>query len=249
MAVITILSAGAAQAVVEKIAAGYTRDTGNDVKAEFSAVGAMKQRVIAGEPVDVILLTSALVDELAASHHVAPGSRADLGKVGTGVAVRAGAPQPDVSSEPALRGNLLAARRVVCPDPAVATAGKVVMRTLEKLEIAAQVQPRMQFFPNGYAAMKWLADSWGALELGITQITEILANPGVTYVGPLPGTLQMKTTYSAGVAARATNAPAAKEFIRRLTSVSARPILAKAGYEFENINPYPPAIHDLQAPT
>ena len=70
MAVIRILSAGAAQAVVEKIAAGYTRDTGNDVKAEFSAVGAMKQRVVAGEPVDLIVLTSALIDELAVFGHV-----------------------------------------------------------------------------------------------------------------------------------------------------------------------------------
>ena len=249
MAVIRILSAGAAQAVVEKVAAIYARDTGIEVKADFSAVGTMKQRVVAGEPVDVILLTSALVDELAVSHHVVPGSRADLGKVGTGVAVRTGAPLPDVSSEPALRGILLAAHRIVCPDPAVATAGKVVMRTLEKLEIAVQVQPRMQFFPNGYAAMKWLAESRGGLELGITQITEILANPGVAYVGPLPGALQMKTIYSAGVAARAANAPAAAEFIRRLTSVSARPILAKAGYEFENISPCPPTTHDVEVPT
>lgn len=234
---------------MEKIAAGYTRDTGNDVKAEFSAVGAMKQRVVAGEPVDVIVLTGALVDELVASSHVAPGTRADLGKVGTGVAVRTGAPAPDVSNVEMLRGSLLAARKVVCPDPATATAGKVVMRVLEQLGISAQMLPRMQYFPNGYAAMKWLAESRDPAGIGITQVTEILANPGVTYVGPLPGALQTKTTYSAGVAARAANAPAAREFIRRLTSVSARPILAKAGYEFENISPYPPAIHDLQAPT
>jgi ABC-type molybdate transport system substrate-binding protein len=69
--------------------------------------------------------------------------------------------------------------------------------------------------------------------LGITQITEILATPGVTYVGPLPGALQMKTTYSAGVAARAANTQGATEFIGRLTSASARPILAEAGYEFD----------------
>jgi molybdate transport system substrate-binding protein len=249
MAVMRILSAGAAQAVVEKIAAVYTRDTGIEVKADFSAVGAMKQRVIDGEPVDLIVLTSALIDELAVSSHVSPGSRADLGKVGTGVAVRAGAPLPDVSSELAIRGSLVAARSVVCPDPAVATAGKVVMQMLERLEIAAQLRPRLQFFPNGYAAMKSLAGSRDAGTLGITQITEILANPGVSYVGPLPGALQMKTTYSAGIAARAANASAAAEFIRRLASVSARPILAEAGYEFDNISPYPPTIHDLEVPT
>jgi molybdate transport system substrate-binding protein len=232
MSVIRILSAGAAQAVVERIGAAYTRETGNGVKAEFGAVGAMKARLLAGETADLIVLTAALIDELAHSGEVVAGSRADLGKVGTGIAVRGGAPLPDVASARALRGSLLGAAKVVCPDPAAATAGKVVMKVLEDLGVAAEMGPRMQFFPNGYAAMKWLAESRGAHELGITQITEILANPGVTYVGPLPGALQTATVYSAGVAARAQNAAGAREFIARL--VSARPVLAKAGYEFDN---------------
>jgi molybdate transport system substrate-binding protein len=234
MAVVRILSAGAAQAVVESIAAAYTRETGDGVKAEFGAVGAMKARVAGGEAVDVIVLTGALIEELAASGEVVAGSRSDLGKVGTGVAVRAGAPAPDVSSAQALRGSLLAASRIVCPDPATATAGKVVMGVLERLGIATQVHSRLQFFPNGYAAMKWLAESRGTGETGITQKTEILANPGVNYVGPLPGELQVKTLYSAGLAAQASNAEGARAFIARLTAPAARNLLAKAGYEFDN---------------
>ena len=233
MAVVHILSAGAAQAVVENIAAAYTRQTGNGVKADFSAVGAMKTRVVGGELVDVIVLTGALIDELIASGHVVAGSRSDIGKVGTGVAVRAGTPMPDVSSARALRGSLLAAGRIVCPDPATATAGKVVMGVLERLGIAAQMQARMQFFPNGFAAMKWLAESRGTLEAGITQITEILANPGVNYAGPLPGDLQVMTVYAAGVAARAQNPNGAQDFIARLTAPIARTMLARAGYEFD----------------
>jgi len=229
-----ILSAGAAQAVVETIADAYTRETGDPVTAEFSAVGAMKARVVAGEAVDVVILTGALIDELVSSGHVAPGSRADLGKVGTGVAVRAGTPLPDVSSAQALRASLLAATAMVFPDPAVATAGKVVMQACEKLGIADQVRSRMQHFPNGYAAMRWLAASGGRNEIGITQITEILANKGVTYVGPLPGDLQAKAIYAAGLATRAAEAAAARKFIARLTGASARPMLAKAGYEFDN---------------
>jgi molybdate transport system substrate-binding protein len=234
VSVLRILSAGAAQAVVERIATAYTGETGNGVKAEFSAVGAMKARVIAGEPVDLIVLTGALIDELAASGHVAAGSRRDLGAVATGVAVRAGTPLPDISDARKLRANLLAATKVVCPDPATATAGKAVMQMLDRLGIVAEVQPRMQYFPNGYAAMKWLAGSRGALEIGITQATEILPNPGVIYVGPLPGELKIKTVYSAGLAARAQNPEGAREFIARLTAPAARPILAKAGYEFED---------------
>ena len=228
-----ILSAGAAQAVVEQIAAAYTRDTGDAVEAEYSAVGAMKARVVAGEAVDVIVLTGALIDELIQSGHVAPGSRADLGKVGTGVAVRAGAPLPDVASAQALRAALAAATVVAFPDPAVATAGKVVMQVCEKLGIADAVKAKMKLFPNGYAAMGWLAGTRGN-EIGITQITEILANKGVTYAGPLPGDLQSKAVYSAGLALRAAQAGAARAFIARLTGSSARPILAKAGYEFDN---------------
>jgi molybdate transport system substrate-binding protein len=233
MATIRILSGGAAQAVVEKIAAEFRRDTGHEISAEFSAVGAMKEKVVAGEPVDVIILTAALVDGLIASDFVVPGSRSDLGRVGTGVAVRAGTPLPDVSNADVLRGNMLAATCIACPDPAFATAGKVVMNLVERLGIAEQVKSRMKYFPNGYAAMGWLAASAGSLELGITQITEILPNKGVTLAGPLPEYLQMKTVYSAGLASRAANADVAKEFIARLTAPAARPILAAAGYEID----------------
>ena len=233
MAIIRILSAGAAQAVVEKIAAGYSRDTGYTIEADFSAVGAMKARVAAGEAVDIIILTGALIDELVESGQVARGSRADLGTVGTGVAVRAGTPLPDVSSARVLRGNLLAATKVVCPDPATATAGKVVMQALECLGIVDPVKPHLRFFPNGYAAMRDLAGGRAPYEMGITQITEILANPGVTYVGPLPGELQARTVYSAGLASRSAEPGAARDFISRLTGASARPVLAAAGYEFD----------------
>ena len=228
-----IFSAGAAQAVVEEIGAAYLRDTKHDIHGEFSAVGAMKARVVAGEAVDVVILTSALIDELIQSGHVVAGSRADLGKVGTGIAVRAGARAPDVSSGQALRDALQAATAVTFPDPAVATAGKVVMQVCDKLGVADEVKRKMKPFPNGYAAMKWLAET-GGNELGITQITEIRANGGVTYVGPLPGDLQSKAVYSAGLAAKAVNPAAAREFIARLTGTSAKPVLAKAGYEFDS---------------
>jgi molybdate transport system substrate-binding protein len=231
---LNVLSAGAAQAVVEKIAEGYTNDTRREVNGEFSAVGAIKQRVLEGARADVIILTGALIDELIAAGQVVAGSRADLGKVGTGVAVRAGTPLPDVSSADALRASVLAATQVVCPDPATATAGKVVMQVLGRLGIEDRVKPRLRFFPNGYAAMKWLTESRGQGELGITQITEILANKGVTYAGPLPGELQTKTIYSAGLSARAAEPGAAREFIARLTSPEARSVLAKAGYEFND---------------
>lgn len=233
MATLRILSAGAAQAVVEKIAADFKRDTGHEILAEFSAVGAMKERVIAGEAVDVIILTRGLIEELVELGFVAPSSPADLGKVGTGVAVRAGTPVPDVSNAETLRGNLLAAAVIACPDPAVATAGKVVMRMMEGLGIVGRIKEKMKFFPNGYAAMKWLAGSSGTLQMGITQTTEILPNKGVKLAGPLPGEFQVKTVYSAGLASRAAQPAIARDFIARLVAPAAKPLLAAAGYELD----------------
>lgn len=231
MATLRILSGGAAQAVVEKIAEEFRRETGHEISGEFSAVGAMRDKLVAGAAADVVILTAALIDELAATGHVVAGSRTDLGKVGTGVAVRAGTPLPDVSNPEALRGNLLAASKIACPDPAVATAGKVVMRMAELLGISGQIKSKMQFFPNGYAAMKWLAASSGSLEMGITQVTEILPNAGVKLAGQLPDALQMKAVYSAGLGMRAANAGVAQAFIARLVAPAARPVLMACGYE------------------
>lgn len=231
MATLQILSAGAAQAVVQKVIADYRRDTGNEVAASFGAVGAMKAKALSGAPVDLIVLTDAMIDELIASGFVS-GARADLGKVGTGVAVRAGAAKPDVSQTDSLRAALRAASVITFPDPAVATAGKIVMACLDQLGIAAEVKARLKFFPNGNAAMNWLAAEGDARAIGITQNTEILPIAGVTYVAPLPDAFQAKATYSAGCASASRLGAEARDFMSRLTSPAARPMLAAAGYEF-----------------
>jgi molybdate transport system substrate-binding protein len=231
LATLNIFSAGAAQAVVTQIAERFQRESGDPVSAVYGAVGAMKARVVAGEPADVIVLTAALIDELIQQGLVVPGSRIDLGKVGTGVAVRAGTPLPDVRNAQVLRGNLLAATKIVCPDPAVATAGKVVLNVLERLGIAGEVTARLQYFPSGYPAMAYLAQSTGTLEMGITQITEIMANRGVTLVGPLPPELQSIAVYSVGLAAHSAHPEWAQEFIRRLTGVNAHAVLSAAGFD------------------
>jgi len=231
MATLRVLSAGAAQAVVEDIMAQLERDTGHQVIADCGAVGAMKKRVVDGEAVDVILLTRALIDELIGSGHVVPGSVHDLGKVGTGVAVRKGTTPPDIATEAALARALGSATRIAFPDPATATAGKVIVSMLETLGIHDAVRDRFQFFPNGYAAMGWLAQTTGEGIIGMTQVSEILANPAVTYVGPFPDRFQMKATYSASIAARAAEPALARDFVSRLAAPAFRERLRTAGYE------------------
>jgi molybdate transport system substrate-binding protein len=231
LATLRILSAGAAQAVTERIIEDFRRDTGSDVTADFGAVGAMKARVERGEAVDVIILTRPMIEELARAKLVAQDSRFDLGRVGTGVAVRAGTPLADVSTPETLRASVLSAPRIVCPDPEIATAGKVVMALMDKLGVAAEIHGRMQFFPNGYAAMRWLAADGSPHELGITQITEILPNQGVSYAGPLPDAFQMKAVYSAAIARHATEPQLARDFVQRFETAAGRVLLEQAGYE------------------
>ena len=122
MAVLRLLSAGAAQAVCEEVIAAFTRETGHQVEAAYGAVGAMKARMVGGDPCDVIILSAQLIQDLVSAGMVAISSVKDIGKVGTGVAVRAGTPLPEVGNREALRANILAASVIVCPDPAIATA-------------------------------------------------------------------------------------------------------------------------------
>lgn len=231
MATLRILSAGAAQAVTERLIEAFRRETGHEVEADFGAVGAMKALVMGGQPVDVIILTRPLIEELIDASWAQPGLRVDLGRVATGVAVRAGTPVPDISNADLLRVRILTATRIVFPDPAVATAGKVVMSLLEKLGVVDEVHSRIQLFPNGYAAMKWLAQTYGTGGLGITQVTEILPNAGVSYAGPLPEPFQMKAVYSAALAAHAPQLALAEDFIARFQALGARSLLTEAGYE------------------
>lgn len=230
MPTLNILSAGAAQAVTERIVDTFKRDARCDVVAEFGAVGAMKARLESGAAADVIILTRAMINELEQAGVVERDSRVDLGTVATGVAVHRDAAVPAVQTSKRLRDAILAASTIVCPDPAIATAGKVVLALMEKLGIAQTVEGRLRFFPNGYAAMRWLAESGTPSDMGITQVTEILPNKGVAYAGPLPPEHQMKTVYSAALVSRAAEPRLARELLERYSG-AARALLREAGYE------------------
>lgn len=231
MAQLTVISAGAAQSVVAQVAVAMRRDGEHEVSATFGAVGAQKARVLAGEPADVIVLTRALVDELTHQGHVVEGSRADLGGVGLGVAVRSGTAPPDVGTVEGFRASLRGAHAISFPDPQLATAGIHLMAVLERLGLRGELAERLRPFPNGNAAMNALARSEGPGQLGITMITEIKLVGGIDLVAPLPAEIQATTLYSAGVATRAAHPDLAREFVRRLAGPDARLMLATAGFE------------------
>jgi len=228
---LNILSGGAAQSVVNGLAGDFRAATGYELACSFSAVGAMKAKLLSGAPADLVILTQALIAELAAGGRVLPDSCADLGRVRTGVAVRAGDPLPDIADAAALRSALLAAEGIYFPDPQKATAGIHFAGVLDKLGVQGEVGPRLKTYPNGATAMRELAEAQGARLVGCTQVTEINNTPGVVLVGLLPREFELATVYSVGVCATAANPDIARRFAALLTGEASRALRVKAGFE------------------
>lgn len=220
-----LLSGGAAQALV-------TRMKGQrDIHATFGAVGAMRDKLLAGEACDVLVLTQALIEQLAAAGHVQPGTITPLGVVKTGVAVRAGDARPDISGAAALKSALLRASGVYFPDPQKATAGIHFMKVLKSVGADGELRERLRTFPNGATAMGAMAASGERGAIGCTQVTEILFTSGVQLVGLLPKEFELATVYTAAVCTKASQPQAAREFIALLDSDEAAPVRAQCGFE------------------
>jgi molybdate transport system substrate-binding protein len=226
-----ILSAGAAQGVINALADSFRAETGCEIAGTFGAVGAMKEKLLSGEPADVIVLTRAQIAELAAAGQVVPGAHADLGTVRTGVAVRSADPAPDIADAQALRDALLGAQAIFFPDPQRATAGIHFAKVLRMLGIAEEVAARLQTYPNGATAMREMAGSVGVRLVGVTQITEINNTAGVKLAGPLPQEFELATIYSAGVCTSAEAPDAARRFVALLCGETSQPLRKNAGFE------------------
>jgi len=230
MGTLHVISAGAAQSVVERVGREMAAAGIATLAATFGAVGMQKDKLLGGAPADVVLLTAALIDELIGAGHVRPGTRADLGPVGSGVAVCAGTARPDVSTPEGLRGALLGASAIYIPDPVKSTAGIQFMKNCERLGIAAEIAGRIRAFPNGFTAMTQMVADNAAGTIGLTQITEIKYVRGVDLIAPVPRELQVLTTYSLGIATRAADLGGALALAERLTGPAAAAMLAEAGF-------------------
>ena len=229
---VRLLSGGAAHGVVDALAAQFRAETGAEIVGTFGPVGGMKDKLLAGEPADLVILTRALIAELAAAGHVLADPCADLGRVRTGVAVKQGDPVPDVSSAPALRAALLAANEIYFPDPLRATAGIHFANVLDRLGVREALAPRLRPHASGAAAMGAMSRASGSDLLGCTQITEIMITPGVTLVGPLPAEFELATVYCAAVCAQAASAELARRLLALLTGELTRALRARLGFEF-----------------
>ena len=210
MTVLRLLAGGAAQPLVDTAKAGF------EIDGTFSAVGAMRDRLLAGEPADIVILSRALVEGLAQSGHVVASTMADVAKVATAVAVRKGDPLPAIADKAGLAAALSEADEIHFPDPALATAGIHFAKVMRELGVWDRVQGRLKLAPNGNTAMRALAASTARRPIGCTQETEIRATPGIVLVGPLPPGCDLTTVYTAAVTSTAQAPADAARFIARL---------------------------------
>ena len=224
-----VLTAGAFKPVVMALAPEFTAGTGHTLKVENDTAGALLRRIGNGEAFDVVVLTPAALEQLTQAGRLAPGSAVRLARVGIGVAVKQGAPAPDIGSVAALRQTLLAARAVAYIDPAAGGSSGIYLATLfDRMGIAAQMLPKAVLVPGGLVAQRVVS---GEADIALHQISEILAVPGATLVGPIPAEVQNYTVYAGGVSTAARDVPAAQAFLALLVSERAKAVLKDKGMD------------------
>jgi molybdate transport system substrate-binding protein len=230
MSALNILSGGAAQGLVKSLASTFKAKTGLDIEGEFGAVGAMAGKLREGMPTDIVVLTAALIADLARENLVIPASISDVGRVETAMAVRAGDPLVSANDAASLRAAFLDADAIFVPDTKTSTAGIHVAKVLQQLGIADEVAARLKIYPNGATAMRHLAESDAVRPVGCTQSTEILSTAGVVLSGSLPPGCELATMYTAAVATQAADPGHAGELIDLLSGADQGRLRERAGF-------------------
>jgi molybdate transport system substrate-binding protein len=212
-----VTSAGAVRGLIAQIIDDYSRQTGQKFDFTIGTTGQLRNIIASGQPADLIIVSAPLMGELEKTGKLTPGSRADLGRVGIGVAVRDGAAVPDVSTSNALRKALIAARSIAYTNPAEGgTSGIHFAGVADRFGIADAVKQKAVLTRGGREAAIEVAE--GRAEMAIVFISEAMAVKGVKLAGPLPPPLQGYSAYAAAIPASSTDAAAARAFIAALTS-------------------------------
>lgn len=224
---VKVLTAATFKPVLLAVVPGFEKRTGHKVEIEDGSDGALAERIRRGEPFDLAVLPPALLESLAKDGAVSDGSITSLARVLLGLAVKKGAPMPDIRSSAAVRQALLSARSVAYLDPAAGgSGGAPVGPMLDKLGIASQVAAKAALVPGGLVAQR-VAD--GRADMAIHAVSEILAVPGAALVGPLPAELQSPTVYAGAVSTSAIDDKAALSLLILLASEETQAVLKDKG--------------------
>lgn len=222
-AALTGISSMATRAVLAELAQAWTAQTGQRVAIESVGGVDAAKRVAAGEAFDLVFLASDALDRLIAAGHVQP-ARVDLLRSPVALAVAAGAPRPDVSSEAALRQAVRDARTLAY---STGPSGKHLADLFERWGLAELLAERIVVPPPGVAVGTLVAE--GRAELGFQQLSELMALPGIALLGTLPPGTGFITTFSAGVAAVSTHGDAARALLAFLAAPAADPAKLRHG--------------------
>jgi molybdate transport system substrate-binding protein len=217
-----VLSSLALKGVLEKFQARFERSVG-PLELHFDATQALLPLVRAGAKADLLILAAEAMDELSASGTVI--RTWPLGSSGVGVAVRAGAPKPDIGSVEALKSALLAARSVA--HSKIGASGLYFSELLERLGIASRLKQRVVVEKGPVGAVV----AAGEAELGVQQLCELAPVAGIDIVGPLPGPVQKLTYFAAGIPAAADRPDAALALVELLRSDAARAAMIEGGLQ------------------
>jgi molybdate transport system substrate-binding protein len=225
---IKVLSARAPQMALQRLFADFVRASAQGVTPTYNTVGAIVDRFKAGEAADLLILSPQALDALGDA--LVPGTMTPIARAGLAVAVRQGAPVPDLSTPAAFTSALLAARGISYSDPtAGGSAAAYFARLLERLGMAAAVNAKATLGRNGHHVAELVAD--GTAELGISFLSELVAIKGVAIAGPLPAELQNYTVYAGAVPRAAALGAAAKALLASLTRPDADSVWRAAGLE------------------
>ena len=230
MPTLKVLSAGAVQSMVEALGREFERASGVKLDLVINTAGALRDRVAAGEQADLVVLSQSAIAALDKDGRFLPGSVTDLGRTVTGVAIREGAPAPDISTPEAFKQALLKAKSIAYTDPKAGGSGGIMFAALlDKLGIAEAVNKKAVYGKRGAEVAASIAE--GRAEIGTTFISEVLPVKGAKVIGPLPGELHNANTYTAAIPATTAHQAEAKALLRALTDPATRGRWTAAGLE------------------
>lgn len=221
---IKVIASNAVREPYRELVPIFEKSTGHSVTIDWGGTVDIVKRVGGGEIADIVVIPAARIDDFVKQGLLV--NRIDLARSGVGIAVRAGAPRPDISSAAALRNALLAAKSIVLSSG----PSSVYLPTLfEKMGIADKLKPKIIQIGPGLPVGETVARGEG--EIGFTQMSELMSVKGIDYLGPLPAEVQFITVFSAGLHAAAPAPEAARALLRFLTAPEAEPVLKGHGME------------------
>jgi len=226
---IKVLTAGAFKPVVTALAPQFEKATGHTLVIDNDTAGGLSKRIEAGEAFDVVFLPPATLGALSGKGFVSADGQANVAQVGIGVAVKEGAPLPDIASVDGFKTALQNAKAIAVIDPKAGGSSGIYLADLfQKWGIADTLKPKLVLVPGGLVATRLMT---GEADLAIHQISEILAVKGARLVGPLPADIQNFTVYRGALATKASQREPAAAFLELMKSPAAAAILKEKGME------------------